>query len=296
MQQKFFYGGQAVLEGVMMRGRTHYAVAARHPDGSVVLKEDELKSAVYRSSFWRLPLARGVAAMWEMLHLGYRSLTWSATVQAQGEQIEISQKQVNITMGISLVVGTAIFVGLPLFATGLLYHGQKTWQFTLLEGLVRVVMLLGYLALIALLPDIKRVFEYHGAEHKTINCYEADEPVDVEHVRTKSLLHPRCGTGFLLVVALIAVLVFTVADTLVGHPTVAYRIASRVLLVPVVASLAFEFIRLAGAHRNNPVFRLILVPVMATQKLTTREPADDQIEVAIAAFTAARAHDLILAA
>lgn len=283
----FFYGGQAVVEGVLMRGRRHYAVAARRRDGSIVVIHEPLRSRVYTSRLWSLPFFRGVAGLVEMLHLGMRALTWSANVQMEAMDVELSPAAMRVTMGISAALGLVLFVGLPLLAAGALHRGQRGGGFVVIEGVARAVVLLGYLVLIGLLPSVRRLFEYHGAEHKTINCYEVGDPVDVEHVRGASRLHPRCGTGFLVVVALVSIVVFA---PLGGLPW-ALLVASRILLIPVVAAVSYEAIRLLARTRDMSAGRIALAPILATQLLTTREPADDQIEVAIAAFRAARSEE-----
>ena len=283
-QEKFFYGGQAVIEGVLMRGRTTYAVAVRRPDGEIEVRREALTSVVYTSRFWKLPLLRGLAGLWEMLHLGMKALVWSANVQARSQDIELTPRQIAITMGIAIVGAIAFFLGLPLLAAGLFSRGGSALTFTVIEGLVRIGLLLLYLYLISLNPEVRRVFQYHGAEHKTINGYEAGLPDDVANVRTQSTLHPRCGTGFLLAVMVVSVFVFSLA----GRPALPLLILSRLVLVPLIAMLAYEFIRFAGRHRYNPAVKVLLVPFLATQKLTTREPDDRQIEVALAAFRAAR--------
>ncbi len=283
-QEKFFYGGQAVIEGVLMRGRTTYAVAVRKPDGEIEVKREPLRSIVYTHPVWKLPFLRGLAGLWEMLHLGMKALIYSANVQAKGEDIELSPQAIGLTVAVAVVVGLGLFLGLPLAAAGFLGRGHSALRFTLIEGFVRIVLLLLYLYVISLAPDIRRVFQYHGAEHKTINTYEAGLPLDIAHIRTQSTLHPRCGTGFLVAVMVLSVFVFTLA----GRPALPLLILSRLLLVPVIAMLAYEGIRFAGRHRHNPIVRVLIVPLLATQRLTTREPADDQLAVALAAFTAAR--------
>ena len=283
-QEKFFYGGQAVIEGVLMRGRTTYAVAVRRPDGEIEVRREALKSVVYTSRFWKLPLLRGLAGLWEMLHLGMKALVWSANVQAKSQDVQLTPRQIAITMGIAIVGAIAFFLGLPLLAAGLFSRGGSALHFTVIEGLVRIGLLLLYLYLISLNPEVRRVFQYHGAEHKTINGYEAGLPMDVANVRTQSTLHPRCGTGFLLAVMVVSVFVFSLA----GRPALPLLILSRLVLVPLIAMLAYEFIRFAGRHRYNAAVKVLLIPFLATQKLTTREPDDRQIEVALAAFQAAR--------
>jgi uncharacterized protein YqhQ len=291
--ERFFYGGQAVIEGVLMRGRTTYALAVRQPNGELLVKAEPLRMAIYTHPLWKLPFLRGLAGLWEMLHLGMKCLIFSANVQAAGEDIQITPKQISATVAASVVIGIGFFLGLPLLLAGLIHRGHSNAvQFNLIEGFIRLGLLFAYLFLIAQIPDIRRVFQYHGAEHKTINAYEADLPLDVEHVQSQSTLHPRCGTGFLLAVMLFSVFVFS----LLGKPSIVGLVGSRLLLIPVIASLAYEFIRFAGRHRNHPIVKVVLVPFLLTQKLTTRQPDDRQVEVALAAFAAARREETEAAA
>ena len=283
-QDKFFYGGQAVLEGVLMRGRSTYAVAVRRPDGELQVLRERLRSAIYVSAFWKLPLLRGLAGLWEQLHLGMKALMWSASIQAAGEEIELSKGAMGVTIGIAVVGALLFFLGVPLLAAGFLSRGRSNLFFGLVDGLVRIGLLLAYLYAISFKSEIARLFAYHGAEHKTINTYEAGLTLDVPNVRTQSTLHPRCGTGFLLAVMVVSAFVFG----LVGRPALPILLASRIILIPLIAMLAYEFIRFAGRHRHNPVVKVLIIPFLLTQKLTTREPDDRQIEVALAAFEAAR--------
>lgn len=283
-QDKFFYGGQAVLEGVLMRGRTTYAVAVRRPDGEIQVLRERLNSVVYTHPVWKLPLLRGLAGLWEMLHLGMKALVYSANVQAEGEQLELSGNVIKVTMGIAIVGALLFFLGIPLLAAGFLSRGHGNLFFGLVDGLVRIGLLLAYLYAISFKAEIARLFAYHGAEHKTINAFEAGLPLDVPNIRTQSTLHPRCGTGFLLAVMVVSAFIFG----LVGRPALPVLLLSRLVLIPVIAMLAYEFIRFAGRNRNNPVVRVLIVPFLLTQKLTTREPDDRQLEVALASFTAAR--------
>ncbi|MGH7902726.1 MAG: DUF1385 domain-containing protein [Candidatus Dormibacteraceae bacterium] len=286
--EPFFYGGQAVIEGVMMRGRRHYAVAVRLPrTGEVVVERGELTSPIYVHPFWRLPFARGVAQMAEMLHLGMKTLLWSASVNARGQDVEIGRREIALSLATALIFAVLLFFGLPLLGAGLAVHRSGSLGFVLVEGLIRVVLVLGYLTLIGQLKDVRRVFQYHGAEHKTINAYESGWPLDVDAVRRSSLLHPRCGTGFLVVVVVASVIVFSLVA--VAHPNWLWLVVSRILAIPLIAGLGFEWIRFMARHRSNPAVRVLLVPVLATQRLTTREPDAGQMEVAIAAFGAARA-------
>jgi uncharacterized protein YqhQ len=286
-KEPFFYGGQAVIEGVMMRGKRHYAVAVRLPTTKeIVIDRGELKAPIYTNPFWKLPLVRGVALIGEQLHLGMRSLMWSANVNAGSREIEISKKEITGSVAVAMVFALALFIGLPLLLAGVTVHKTGGFLFVLVEGVIRVGLVLGYLTLIALLPDVRRVFQYHGAEHKTINAFESGWPLEVSSVRRASLLHPRCGTGFLLVVMVVSIVVFSLVA--LAQPNWFWLIASRLLAIPVIAGLGFESIRFMARHRDNPIIWVLLLPVLGTQKFTTREPSDDMLEVAIAAFNSAR--------
>ena len=303
---RFYYGGQAVIEGVMMRGRHSAAVAVRAPSGGIVLREDELNSALYRSPIARWPFVRGVVLLWEMLILGTSMMLFAASVSmpqqgADGAQAEPvvtptpGHSQITDASGmkqeggaplvISLVVSLSIAVGifflLPLGVVGLAHQWIGTGLLSLIvEGVLRLALLLGYLALIGRLPEIKRVFAYHGAEHKTINAFEAGQPLDTAHVRAASRVHTRCGTGFLLIVVVVSIFVFAV----VGTPALPLRILSRILLVPVIAAISYELLRLGAAYYRFRVVRWLVAPSLALQGLTTREPDDAQIECAITAL------------
>ena len=286
-KDQFFYGGQAVIEGVMMRGKRHYAVAVRLPNTKeIVVDRGELKAAIYVNPIWKLPILRGLALIGEQLHLGMKSLMWSANMNAGGNDMVIGKKEITGSVAFAAVFGVALFLGLPLLLAGLAVHRSGSFLFVAVEGLIRVGLVLGYLSAIALLPDVRRVFQYHGAEHKTINAYESGWPLEVSSVRRASLLHPRCGTGFLLVVLVVSVVVFSVVALF--HPNWFWLVVSRLLAIPLIAGAGFELIRFMARNRRNPVVRVLLLPVLATQKFTTREPTDDMLEVAITAFNSAR--------
>lgn len=291
--QPFFYGGQAVIEGVMMRGKSHYAVAVRlptvNPDTQtreIVVDRGELKAPIYTNPIWKLPFVRGVALIGEQLHLGMKSLIWSANVNAGAHNVQIGRREITGSVAMAGVFALALFIGLPLLLANFAVHRSSSFAFVLVEGVIRVALVLGYLAAISLLPDVRRVFMYHGAEHKTINAFESGWTLDVPSVRRASNLHPRCGTGFLLVVLIVSVIVFSAVALF--HPNLFWLIASRVLGIPVIAGIGFELIRFMARHRYNPVVKVALLPVLGTQKFTTREPTDDMIEVSICAFNAAR--------
>jgi uncharacterized protein YqhQ len=286
-KEPFLYGGQAVIEGVMMRGKRHYAVAVRLPTTKeIVVDRGELKAAIYVNPIWKLPFVRGLALIGEQLHLGMKSLIWSANINAGAKDVQIGKKEITGSVAFAAVFGLGLFLGLPLLLAGLAVHHSGSFQFVLVEGVIRVGLVLGYLSAIALLPDVRRVFQYHGAEHKTINAFESGWPLDVPSVRRASLLHPRCGTGFLLVVLVVSVIVFSIVALF--HPNWFWLIASRVLAIPVIAGAGFELIRFMARNRRNPIVRVMLLPVLGTQKFTTREPSDDMLEVAITAFNGAR--------
>jgi uncharacterized protein YqhQ len=286
-REKFFYGGQAVIEGVMMRGPRQYAVAVRDPKTKeIVIDRGELRAGVYTHPFWKLPFVRGLALMAETIHLGMKSLIWSVNVNAGANDVQIGKKEIAASVVTSAVFGLLLFIVLPLVATGFAVHRSGSLTFAVVEGVIRVGLILGYLALIGLLRDVRRVFQYHGAEHKTINAFEAEWPLDVTNVRRASLLHPRCGTGFLLVVLVVSVVLFSLVALL--QPNWPELVLSRLIGIPVIAGVSVEAIRWMARHRENPVVEVLLWPVLATQKFTTREPSDDMLEVAIAAFRAAR--------
>src|SRR6202158_3888026 len=285
--EQFFYGGQAVIEGVMMRGKRHYAVAVRLPNTKeIVVDRGELKASIYVNPIWKLPFIRGLALIGEQLHLGMKSLIWAANMNAGGKDIVIGKREITGSVAIAGVFAAGIFIALPLLLAGVAVHRSGSFLFVVVEGLIRVGLVLGYLAAIALLPDVKRVFMYHGAEHKTINAFESGWALDVPAVRKASTLHPRCGTGFLIVVMVVSVVVFSVVA--IFHPNWFWILASRVLAIPIIAGVGFESIRFIAPQRRTPVIKVLLLPVLGTQKFTTREPTDDMLEVAICAFNSAR--------
>jgi uncharacterized protein YqhQ len=277
----------------MMRGKRHYAVAVRLPTANpdtqtreIVVNRGELTAPIYTNPVWKLPFVRGLALIGEQLHLGMKSLIWSANVNAGANNIVIGKREITGSVATAGVFALVLFIGLPLFLASLAVHRSGSFAFVLVEGLIRVGLVLGYLAAISLLPDVRRVFQYHGAEHKTINAFESGWTLDVPSVRRASTLHPRCGTGFLLVVLVVSVVVFSVVA--IFHPNLFWLVVSRILAIPLIAGAGFELIRYMARHRYNPVVRVALLPVLGTQKFTTREPSDDMLEVAIVAFNTAR--------
>ncbi len=283
---RFNYGGQAVIEGVMMRGRKAFAVAVRAPDGSIAMHSEPLTNPLYTARWAQLPFVRGLTLLWDTLGLGVRALMWAANVAVsenseQAQQVKFEGPAVWGTLAVSMSAAVGIFFVLPAFLAGLFDSAIRSDLLTnLIEGGVRLVILVGYLVLAGRIPDVRRVFQYHGAEHKTINAYEAGAELTPESVQRFSLTHPRCGTGFLLVVMVIATFVYA----LLGRPPFYLRILSRIVLIPIIGTIAYEFIRFGAAHYSNPIMRALLAPSMALQRLTTRQPDNSMVEVALTAF------------
>jgi uncharacterized protein YqhQ len=276
-------GGQAVLEGVMMRGPSTWALAVRKPDGEIAEVNRPIHSVMARHWLFRLPIVRGIIALGESLAIGFRALAISANYAAQeeGEEVETELSRGAIIFAFAIAIGFAImlFKVTPLLITNWLPIDTTGW-FVIVEGVIRVSIFILYLVVISLLPDLRRVFEYHAAEHKVINAYEAGEELIPERVQRFSLIHPRCGTAFLLWVMVIAIFVFA----FLGRPSLPWLIASRILLLPVIAGIAYELIRFAGRHTENRVLMAFLAPGLWLQRLTTRQPSLDQLEVSIRAL------------
>jgi hypothetical protein len=274
----FTYGGQALIEGVLMRGRDAIAVALRHPNGQIVYATERLDSGFHGTRWSKFPFVRGLVVLYETLVVGTRWLVRSANVQAQEEGVELGKGSIALMLILTLAAGIGIFFLLPLFVAsvttanvenGLVQH--------FVEGLVRVAIFLGYLALIGRAPDIARVFQYHGAEHMTIHALEAGDPLTVQEVRKYPTAHQRCGTEFLVVVILLSIIAFS----LVGRQDPVIMVGSRLLLIPVIASVGYEILRFGARHRKNPLVKVLLYPGLLVQMITTKQPSDDMIEVAI---------------
>ena len=281
MPKTTYYGGQAVIEGVMVRGPRTMAVAVRRPDGTVALKSEPL-SSLYTGFLRKTPLIRGVVVLWETLALGMRALGYSAQVAAGEDEGEgdISAVYVWPTMAVTFILVAAVFFVGPVLLTGWLEGRLGGTGAVVAEGVLRLALFLVYVWAIGLVPDIRRVFAYHGAEHRAIHAYEAGRPLEVDAVRPFPNAHPRCGTGFLLTVMVVALVVFT----LLGSPPLWWRLLSRVVLLPVIASFSYEAIRLGMLIEGVPVLNWLLKPNLLLQSMTTRDPDDDQIEVALAAL------------
>jgi uncharacterized protein YqhQ len=282
-------GGQAVLEGVMMRGPSNWAVAVRKPDGEIAEVHQPISSPMARHLVFRLPVIRGVIALGESLAIGFRALAISANYQAQaegkegeeGEEVVTELTRTQLIFAFTIAIGFAVllFKVSPALLTDWIGIKRTGW-FVIVEGGIRVTIFVLYLSVISLFPDLRRVFQYHAAEHKAINAYEAGEELRPEVVQRFSQIHPRCGTAFLLWVMVIAIFVFA----FFGRPAWYWLIATRILLLPLIAGIAYELIRFAGKHQNNRILMSLLAPGMWLQRLTTREPSLDQIEVSIRAL------------
>jgi uncharacterized protein YqhQ len=274
----FTYGGQALIEGVMMRGRDALAVAFRHPDGGIVWAEERLDQGFHGKRWTRLPLLRGLVVLYETLVVGTRWLVRSASLAASEEGVELGRGAIALMLLLTLGAGIGIFFLLPLliasFTTAKVENGLVQH---LVEGLVRVAIFLGYLALIARAPDVRRVFQYHGAEHMTIHALEAGDPLTPEAIRRYPTAHQRCGTEFLVVVIALSIVLFG----LVGRQNPLIMVGSRIVLIPVIAAIGYELLRFGARNRANPIVKAVMWPGILVQKITTRQPTDDMIEVAI---------------
>jgi len=281
------YGGQAVLEGVMMRGQKAFAIAMRAPDGSIAVHTEKL-AEVYRSGITKVPFLRGVILLWDALGLGMRALTISANTQT-GEDEKLEGPALYLTLSLSLAFGIGLFFLLPAGIGGWAEHllSQTTgalWLGNLIEGVLRLLLLIGYIWGIGFMPDVKRVFMYHGAEHKTINAFEAGAELTPEIVTDYPIEHPRCGTAFLLTLVLLSILVFTA----LGPMSIWLRLITRILFIPILAGVAVEYIRWTANHLGSPFVQLLIKPNLALQRLTTRTPDLEMLAVAIESFKTMR--------
>jgi uncharacterized protein YqhQ len=320
LSDKISYGGQALIEGVMMRGRRFVAAAVRYPNGNIVATSEPIAPFIYNSRWAKIPFLRATSILWDTLVLGTKMLMYSANIAVADETHKhadagdaptnatpvdgaVSQEQglpnsvAFGTLGVSLTFGIGLFFVLPLFLVSLVDPFFKTWlsnaslesiASNLLEGVIRLALFLAYIWAISQMPDIRRVFQYHGAEHKTIAADEAGAEMTPESIQRFSKAHPRCGTGFLLVVVVVSIFVFA----LLGQPPIVLRVLSRIVLVPFVAALSYELIKFSSAHKSNPILNLLVVkPSLALQSLTTREPDDEMIHVAVAALQRVKAEE-----
>ena len=278
----FYYGGQAVIEGVMMRGRENVAIAVRRPDGELDTTSQPLAS-IYKGRLRNTPLVRGMIILIETMSLGIQALLHSAQIASaeEGEE-DISPAALWGSVIIAIVFAVGLFFITPLLLTRYLIDPYITSALVsnIIEGIIRIGIFIAYLKLINLMPDIRRVFAYHGAEHKVVNAYEAGEPLKLESVKHYSTAHIRCGTSFLLAVLVIAIIVFA----LCGRPPILVSILSRIILLPVIAAIGYEFTRFGAAHSENPIVHTLLAPGIMLQSMTTREPNNSQLEAALSAL------------
>jgi hypothetical protein len=286
-QQPALYGGQAVIEGVMIRGRRTVALACRKPNGAIYRYREPLRSPLVRSRVARLPFVRGVVVLWESLDYGIRMLMRSAEVQLDEEE-QLGKGGNTLILGVALAGALLLFIGVPYLATSLaraLIPSSIVLNVT--EGLVRLALLVGYLVAISFLPDVRRVFAYHGAEHMTIHAFEHGDPLLPERIEPYPTAHPRCGTAFLLLVVVIAIAIFA----FLPRVNIVVDLVVRLLLVIPVASISYEALRLGAAHERSPVMRLLVAPGLLLQRVTTRRPDARMIEVAVASLEEAIAGD-----
>lgn len=275
MSNKIEVGGQAVIEGVMMRSPNHLVVAARREDGKIVTKKDKIRRL---KKPFRLPFIRGIVSLVDTLVVGIKALTWSAN-QATGKDEDLRARDIAFILGVSFAFAILFFIALPLYLTKLVTT-DKSFIFNLVDGLIRIAIFIIYVLAISLMKDVKRIFQYHGAEHKAVNCYEANKSLTVENVKRYSTLHPRCGTAFLVIVLIISIILFS----LIVSESFTVKLAGRIILIPVVAGISFEFLKFAGKHRDNWLIKILNAPGLGIQKITTKEPDRRQIEVGIRAL------------
>ena len=278
------YGGQAVIEGVMMRGKNAFAIAMRNPEGKIEIHVEKL-AKIYKSRLAKTPFVRGLVLLWDAMGLGMRALTLSANVQS-GEDEQLEGPALYLTLAFSLLLSIGLFFMLPATAGGLVekYLEWNAWWGNLLEGVVRILLLVGYVWAVGLMPEIQRVYSYHGAEHKTINAFEDGAELTPEIVATYSREHARCGTAFLLTLVLLSIIIYS----MLGPMSLGLRLLSRLLLIPIIAGMAYEYIKWTAAHIDSPIVQALIRPNMALQLLTTHEPDMEMLEVSIASFNAMR--------
>lgn len=295
-------GGQAVLEGVMMRSLTGYSVAVRQPDGGIAIKREKLASVAKKYPIVKLPVLRGSIVLIQSLILGIRALNYSASIasvesdpekQTAGEP-ELSSWAIAGSIGMAMLLGIGVFVLAPLGLTNLIRHyllpGMSNLAYNAIDGVIRAVFFFVYILSISFMDEIRRVFQYHGAEHKTVYTFEAQQELTVENARGKSTLHPRCGTSFLMFVMAISIVVFSFVPAAAPFFV---KFGARVVLIPLIAGLAYEIIRFSARHLDNPVCRIMTRPGMWLQKITTKEPDDQQLEIAITALKEALLYDVV---
>ncbi len=272
-------GGQAVIEGVLMRTKTHYAVAVRNPKGRIIVKKEEIATSSNKFKLFRLPLVRGVLALYETLSVGFKALMYSADISS-GEKEKLSGREMAFAILLSVLLSVAIFIALPFFLASLMT--KQNLAFNLLDGLLRLAALFGYILVISRFRDVQRLFQYHGAEHMAIHAYEHKERMIPKNIRKYQTMHPRCGTSFLLIVVILSILVFS----LITAEGFLMKFFLRLLLVPVIAGLSYELLKVSAKHQNRRFIRPLTLPGIWLQLITTKRPDDRQIGVAVASLKA----------
>ena len=279
MKEDIHVGGQAVIEGVMMRRQNTVCIAVRKPNGKIKVKKEKIKSINEKYKWLKWPFFRGVINMYEMLAIGMRALTYSAEQQATKKEEKITKKESIISIIIAILLTILLFILVPLFLTKLLIKGQGI-LFNLVDGIIRIIIFISYIYLISRIRDVERIFQYHGAEHKAVNCYENNKKLTPENCNKYTTVHARCGTSFLLFVLIVSVLIFS----LITHPNFFMKFFGRLLLLPVIVGISYELLKLSSRFRDNKVMKVIVWPGLFLQKITTKNPTKKQLEVAIAAL------------
>ncbi len=273
---KLKVGGQAVIEGVMMRSPHYVVTSVRKPDGKIVSKKENLKQY---AKFFKIPFIRGIANLIDMLVIGMRSLTWSANQVEEKEEDQLSAKEMFMLISTSLLFAVLIFIIVPFYLTKLMTSSTGTW-FNILDGFIRIAVFIIYIYVISLMEDVKVLFQYHGAEHKAVHCYEHSKKLNVDNVKKYTTLHPRCGTAFIGVVLILSIFIFGIVKSPVWY----YRLGSRILFIPLIASVSYEVLKQGDKYRQNIFFKILIYPGIYLQKITTKEPNKKQIQVAIDAL------------
>lgn len=280
-QVKQAIGGQAVIEGVMMKSKRKLAVAVRKPNNKIVVKKQNLDSRLYRNIFFRIRFIRGIFILIETMVMGINALSYSANESIDKKEEKLGKGAIAITIGVAALLAVGLFVVLPLFLTRLVTESNGI-LFNLIDGVIRIGMFLAYIGGISLMKDVRRLFQYHGAEHKSVFCYESGKKLTVKNAKKFSCLHPRCGTTFIIIVLVLSIFLFS----LITSPGWVAKLLIRLAFLPIIAGLSYEFIRWGSKHYDNPVVKVLVAPGLAMQLLTTREPDNKQIEVAIKALKA----------
>ena len=272
------FGGQAIIEGVMIRSKKHVVICVRQPNGGISTKTEEINSISERHKVLRLPLIRGIVALIETMYLGVKGLYFSANVSLEEEDEKIEPKEMAITFVLAIALAIILFSIIPFFLTSLLTSFRGV-IFVAIEGIIRIAIFLLYLTIVSLIPDFRRILQYHGAEHTAINAYEAGVELNVTNVKEYSKLHPRCGTSFLLIVLIISILLFSVLP----NQDYLTRLSYRIVLIPVISAISYEVLKISDRYKNSIIMKALVTPGLGLQWLTTRKPDDDMIEVAIKA-------------